>query len=275
MLDLSDIELQKTQAPPSFRQPRFPTRLIIAAIVIVVAGAAAWFFLAFRQRPEPASESAQAQPKTVQERPLGGAAEAVPLPPLDGTDALMRKLVSALSSHPVVAAWLTTDGLIRNFVVVVENIANSATPARHLTPLRPQGGFRVIDGDDELLIDPRSYDRYTPIAAAVDSVDAEGAARLYSTLKPRIEEAYAELGREGSFDRALEQAIVAMLRTPVLDGDVLLVPKGARVYGFDNDAIEGLTPAQKHLARMGPRNVRVIQARLRQIAVALGIPPAR
>ena len=123
-------------------------------------------------------------------------------------------------------------------------------------------------------MDPRSYERYAPIAAAVDSVDAQAAARLCATLKPRLDEAYGELGREGSFDGALERAIVAMIQTPALDANVRLVPQGAS-YGFENGALENLTPAQKHLARMGARNVRVIQDKLRQLALAIGIPPER
>ena len=61
--------------------------------------------------------------------------------------------------------------------------------------------------------------RVQPLAGAVDSLDPEGTARLYSTLKPRIEDAYAELGRDRSFDVALERAFVAMLQTPALDGE--------------------------------------------------------
>jgi len=199
---------------------------------------------------------------------------AKPLPSLDASDALVGKLVRELSTHPRVTAWLATDNLIRNFTVVVENIANGVSPATHLGSLRPSGAFRVAERNGALLVDPRSYARYAPIAAAVGSVDAQAAAGLCAALKPRLDEAYAELGREGSFDSAVERAIVAMLRTPALGGTVRLVPDGA-VYAFDDEALERLTPAQKHLARMGPDHVRVIQDRLRQIALAIGIPGER
>ena len=122
-------------------------------------------------------------------------------------------------------------------------------------------------------MDPRSYVRYGPLADAVDSVDAQAASRLCATLKPRLDEAYGELGR-GSFDDTLERAIVALLRTPALDGNVRLVPRGVG-YGFEDETLERLAPAQKHLARMGARNVRVIQDKLRQIALAIGIPRER
>ena len=47
----------------------------------------------------------------------------IDLPPLDESDDVVRGLVKELSSNPAVAAWLATDNLIRNFTVVVSNIA--------------------------------------------------------------------------------------------------------------------------------------------------------
>jgi hypothetical protein len=276
MLDLSDVELQKSARPPLFTENDSMKRWIVAIVaVIVVAAAAAWFTVTWRRTPQPVATPTDAKPATESApRPLGGAADSIELPPLVDTDPLVRQLVGALSAHPSVLQWLATDGLIRNFVVVVENVAHGAAPARHVPVLRPRGSFRTIAGEDTLTIDPRSYERYTPIAAAVDSIDAAGAARLYTTLKPRIEEAYAELGRGESFDAALEQAFVAMLRTPAFDGRVPIVPKGI-VFAYEDARVERLAPAQKQLARMGPQHVRTIQAKLRQIASALGIPPER
>lgn len=273
--DVSDYELQKDGQPPSL-EARSPLPWILASVLIAVAAGTTWFYFFSGRGSQQQSSATQAEtaaaPAT---RPLGGPADAIPLPPLDETDALVRQLVSALSSHPTVAAWLATDDLLRGFSVAVDNIADGVTPARRLSALRPAVGFRVIDTDDDLSIDPRSYQRYTPLAGAIDSLDAEGTARLYSTLKPRIEDAYAELGRDRSFDVALERAFVAMLQTPALDGEVRVVPRGAVLYAFENSRIEQLTAAQKQLARMGPGNVRAIQGKLRQIALALGIPSER
>ena len=103
-------------------------------------------------------------------------------------DPVVRELVRQLTSHPQVAAWLATDGLVRNFTVVMVNTADGATPARHLRVLRPAAAFSVDTTANGLVLDPRSYRRYDGIAAAISSVDAGGAARLYGTLKPRIAE---------------------------------------------------------------------------------------
>ena len=182
-------------------------------------------------------------------------------------------LVRALSTSPAVTAWLTTSGLIRNFTVAVTNIADGVTPAKHLTVLRPASAFRVVERDRQLYADPRSYDRFTPIADAIASVDPARAAALYATLKPRIEEAYRDLGSSDSFDRRMEGALVALINTPVLD-QMRLKPKGIG-YAYADERLEGLTGAQKQLLRMGPRNVRTIQASLRNVALALGVSPSR
>ena len=276
MEEMSDYDLQKDEPPPPLLERRSPITWIIAAAVIIAAGGAAWFYFSGgrQTQPAPQAQTEAATPAPVSE-PLGGQGDVIELPPLAETDPLVRQLVRALSSHPVVAAWLATDDLLRSFTVAVDNIADGTTPASRLRAVRPADRFRVIDQDDGLSIDPRSYARYTPLASAVDSLDADGVARLYSTLKPRIEDAYAELGRERSFDVALEGAIVMLLRTPALDTDVPLVPKGAVTFGFADPRLERLTPAQKQLARMGPRNAGVVQRKLRQIAVALGIPEER
>ena len=276
MDDLPDYELERTTnvSTPAAAPPTRPIGLwICAALLITAAGAAA--YIAFGRRPLPAVKPSATAAPTAKQPPasLGGKAEPIPIPPLGASDALVRRLVRALSDNPAVTAWLTTHDLIRNFTVVVANIGDGATPAKQLGVLRPSSAFRVVERDWNPYMDPRSFDRYAVIADAITSLDPAGVAGLYATLKPRIEEAYRELGYpDRSFDRALERAIVAILKTPVLDSPVRLRPKGIG-YAYADERLEDLTGAQKQLLRMGPRNVRIIKARLRQIGFALGIPP--
>jgi hypothetical protein len=140
--------------------------------------------------------------------------------------------------------------------------------------LKPRGNFQVEERGEDLFINSRSYSRYLPLATAATSINPEGAAKLYSTLKPRIEEAYAELGHANTFDQTLERAIVVLLGTPVPDGRVSVEPNGAS-YRFADPALEKLTPSQKLLIRFGPDNQRAVQTSLRNIALALGIPGER
>src|SRR5919112_741488 len=94
-----------------------------------------------------------------------------PLPTLGESDALVRQLVGALSAHPVLAAWLTTDQLIRNFTISVMNVADGETPSGHLAVIRPETRFRVRRQGGRTFIDPASYSRFDGHAAAIASLD--------------------------------------------------------------------------------------------------------
>jgi Protein of unknown function (DUF3014) len=217
----------------------------------------------------PASAAKKEQPRS-----LGGSPEPVDVPPLDESDALVRRLVQALSDHPAVTAWVMTNGLIRNFTATVTNIADGTLPAKQLTALRPAAPFRVLERDGRLYIDPQTYNRYNAIADAVGSIDPGSAAKVYTTLKPRIEEAFGELGYPNRrFDQVLQEAIVTLLRTPIPDRPPEVKrSEDAFGYGFADVRLENLSAVQKILLRMGPRNARIVKTRLREIGLALGIP---
>ena len=274
-----ELDLFSSESSPPPEAPRRSTHVWVAVAVLAAAALAA-AYVAFVWWPHrPATTATTSSQPAAREPPisLGGQAEPIELPPLDASDGLVRTLVRGLSDSPAVAAWLTTNGLIRNFTVVVTNISDGATPARQLSVLRPKAPFRVVESGGTLHANPRDYERYTTIADAVRSVDAAGAAKLYATLKPRIEEANRELGSpDPSFDRTLERAIVTLLETPTLTGSEALIPKDKGIgYAFADERLEGLPAAQRQLLRMGPANVRIVKAKLREIAIALGIPPSR
>jgi Protein of unknown function (DUF3014) len=271
---LDDVPLDKPVEPPTEGRPRGSALVAIAAAVLITAVAAAVYVLFGRktEQPAPAQAPAATPPAAA---PTAEAGENIPLPPLDATDPIVRKLVTELSSHPTVAAWLTTDRLLRNFVVVAINVSEGKTPTRHLKAVAPQGKFRVKSAATGAYVDPATYARYDGFAEAIDALDARGTARLYATLRPRLVEAYAEQGiPEDKVDAVLERAIVHLLETPLVDGEVPLRAKTLS-YGYSDERLESLSPAQKQFLRMGPRNVRVIQAKLRDLALYLGIPSAR
>jgi len=276
MADVQELELRKTSDEPSIEarvERPFWLWLVVAALVVATT-AAAYIVAARMHRPAPATAD-QRPEHQAPVRPLGGNAAPINLPPLDQSDPIVRELVKQISSHPRIAAWLATDGLIRTLTVAVENVADGSTPARRFHVLRPASAFETVARGGDLHIAPRSYERYDDLADAAASLDAAGAARLYATLKPRIEEAYRDLGfPDTPFDRTLERAIVLLLRTPASDGAARLEPRGIG-YGFVDPGLERLTAAQKQLLRTGPRNIRIIQSSLRRIALALGIPAER
>jgi len=141
--------------------------------------------------------------------------------------------------------------------------------------MRPRSGFPVLQEGDRILVGPRAGERYDAITEVFVSIDTRGAARLYERLGPLIQQAWLELGYpERSFDEVLEAAFVLLLETPILQGPVELVP-AAVTFAYADPEVEDLAPAQKLLLRMGPSNQRRVQAKLRQLAAALGMETAR
>lgn len=270
-------DLPRPPEPP----PRRPFRTWILPAVVLAAGAgAAYVYFANRQAATPVAPATATTDAAVDAQPagpLGADVTPIDLPPLDQSDPVIRTLVRALSSHPRVVAWLATTGLVRNVAVVIANIAEGQTPARHLQTLRLSSPFQVTVGARGEVGDPRNFQRYDSLAAAVASIDPAAAARLYASIKPRLEEAYRELGHPDTpFDRTLERAIVVLLETPAPDAAALLTraPKGDG-YRFVDQRLEALSDAQKQLLRAGPANVLTVQSWLREVASALGIPEQR
>ena len=276
-MDPSDVPLDRTPPPPDAPRRR-STVPWLAAAVLLVAGAAVWYFVGRRDTSgTPAAQPAPAAEFLLPAHRAEGicaASDGIPLPALDEVDEFASVMASTLSQHPRVVAWLATDDVVRRFVTVVDAVATGKSPALHLGALRPSGAFRTAEKGEAVFIDPRTFQRYAPVVEAVNSVDVAATARVCSALKPRLDDAYAELKRGGTFDETLERAIVSLLRTPAIGPDTRLAPQGSS-YQFEDPALEGLTPAQKHLARMGPDNTRAVQNKLREIAAAIGIPGER
>ncbi|MEO7273031.1 MAG: DUF3014 domain-containing protein [Vicinamibacterales bacterium] len=279
MSDLGDYRYQSTSNPGATESGRSSRTLWLVGLLAVAVGLAGAGVYLWKSRhpavPVLAGQPATAPAATEAPRaPLGTTAEAIEVPPLPESDPVVRELVQLMSSHPQVAVWLATDGLIRNFTVVVGNVADGRTPAKQLGALKPRGPFRTRREADGMHVDPAGYARYDQLANAVASIDPQAAARIYTTLKPRLEEAHRELGATDSFDRTLEEAIVRLVTTPTAI-DSRLETKGAEAYRYADPRLESMTDAQKLLLRMGPANARTVQEKLKAIGLALGIPTTR
>jgi len=275
MRDVGDFELNKGVDAGGPQQRSLGRKLLIAALVIAIAGVAIYLGARYWRTTsrEVRLQTEQAVvPSAGASKPVAEPGDNIPLPPLDQMDPLVRELVAQLSSHPMVAAWLTTDGLVQNFTVIVINVAGGQTPAKHLRKLAPGAPFATVTRDGVSYIDARSYERYDRYADAVAGLDARGTARLYATLKPRIQDAANELGERDDFNITLERAIRQMLATPIIERPIE-VKQAPVLWVYADPKLEGPSHAQRQLLRAGPRNVRLIQAKLREIAPHIGIAP--
>jgi Protein of unknown function (DUF3014) len=193
------------------------------------------------------------------------------LPPLDESDAFVRDALAGLSARQEYVHWIGMEHLIPNMTTVIDNVSRGSIPASRIKPLAPQEKFAVIEKEpDVYLIDPKGYHRYDVYADTFSSLDLPKVMQIYGTLKPLFDSAYAELGYpDGDFESVLRRAINHLLEVPVLPGEVALV-RPSVMYKFADPELESLTPAQKQLIRMGPRNVRIVQSVLRKVLAQLG-----
>jgi hypothetical protein len=251
----------------------------VGGVLLVLAiGAAIYYFLIYK-KGERAPQAAESQAVVAKEKEISpaeqGGVSPGPLVELDKSDDLVRQLAKEVSSHPRFPVWLQSDHLIRRFVASVDNIANGLSPRPHIDFFMPPGEFKVIKNGSLYYADPDGYGRYNPVVDVIVSLDSKQCAYLFRTLKPLFQEAYRDLGYPGEdFQDTFIRAIIELLKAPVVDGDVVL-EKTVVSYVMVDRELENLSEAQKHLLRMGPGNVGAIQAKLREIALELGIEESR
>jgi len=219
---------------------------------------------------------AETLPSEVQALP---AAEPEPpafvLPLLDESDQLIRDGAVSLTRHEGINPWLGPNELIRKFVAFTDNVAHGQVAKAPVRALAPEGAFLVQplplspSGVERFELDTVSYDRYDRITEIVISVDQQRAAEFYRLLKPLVQEAYGELGYgDKPFDEVLLRSIEQLLEVPIIEDQIVLV-RPVVMYRFEDENLENLSALQKQMIRMGPRNTRLIQAKVREIAVEL------
>ena len=247
-----------------------PIAIIAVALVVFLAGGAWWM-----SRPTRPAETANASPKvvTATEAPIDKPpAPPVNLPPLAQMDGYLRPLLSALSSRPELARWLATDDLVRQLAMAIDQAAVGGSPARDFKVLAPRTPFVAAGRGLRRTIDPASYRRYDGLVQTVTSIDASSVAKIYKTIRPRLNEAYRGVGNPtGDVDRALAQVFDILLDTPVVKDPIAIVvsDKGGG-WAYEDDELESLTPTQKQLLRMGSANVDRLLVWLRSLQASLG-----
>jgi len=247
------------------------TGIVIISIVVL---AVVIYFAFIQGKPEemPVQETSVELSAQVpeEETPV----EMVPEPiqvELAKSDGIVRDLAQEISFHPEFAAWLGSKNLITKFTAGVDNIAQGSIPRAQIDFFKPKGRFRTFMKGGRYYVSPASYARYNLVANVLNSLDVADCVKLYRQMKPAIQEAFRELGYpEENFQNTLILAIHELLKVPVVEKDIPLESKVIS-YAIADSRLERLSEAQKSLLRMGPENVRKIQAKLREFGLALGL----
>lgn len=172
-------------------------------------------------------------------------------------------MIAAAQVPRLLREWSRQKELLRSVVTAVDNVAQGLSPAGQLAFLAPEAKFVVIEKNNIIRLDPRSYRRYDALINVFMAIPDETLIFWYRKLRPTLEIAFKELGYpQITFSQRLKQAIEQLDQVPVVREDAPLEKK-VLSYAFADINLEDLNPAQKHLLRLGPNNVVRIQKKLR------------
>jgi hypothetical protein len=252
--------------------------VIGVAVLIFVLAAAGVYYLRSRNQPLPAAPSAPAAVAPAASEPgianplpesAGASASAAPLPDLADSDAPLRDALGQLSSSNAVKDFLVPQDLIRKMVVTIDNLPRQKV-AVEKRPANPAGGSFLANGDElHATLDQRNFERYKPMVAVINQLDAKQLAALYVHYYPLFQESYQNLGYpNGYFNDRLVEVIDNLLATPEAKGPVELVRPNV-MYVYADPALEARSAGQKLLIRMGPENAKAIKAKLSELRAVI------
>ena len=249
----------------------------VAALVFVLA-ATGVYYLRGRNQPLPAAPNAptavapsSSEPGIAHPLPgdAGNAAAAAPLPELADSDAPLRDALAQISNADAVKDFLVPQDLIRKIVVTIDNLPRQKV-AVDKRPANPAAGAFLAKGDElHATLDQRNFERYKPMVAAVNQLDAKQLGALYVHYYPLFQQSYQNLGYpNGYFNDRLVEVIDNLLATPEPKGPIELVRPNV-MYTYADPTLEARPAGQKLLIRMGPDNARAIKAKLTELRAAI------
>lgn len=196
--------------------------------------------------------------------------EVEPLPELSASDETVLERLANLELGARLLRLITPEEVIRRFVVFTDNVARGTLPQLDYPIQPPEEDLAVREVDDNLYVmEAATHDRFDAMINTLVSLEPEQALGVYESLRPLFVEAYAELGYGmQDFDEVVVDAIDRVLEADVPEGPYQLI-RPSVMYEFADSRLEGLSPVQKQLIRLGPENTQRLRDRLRDYRAAL------
>lgn len=210
---------------------------------------------------DPAPEPPATEP--VPPDPAVAVPDPVVLPTLAASDAFVREHVAPELGAPG-DAWLDEPDLLLRAAAVIANGRDGNVPRRLLGFVTVPGKFAVDRADGSTVIAPETHARFDGVVRTATSIPPARAAELVALLEPLLGEALRGLGSGEPPRRLLLATLDEVLRTPITEGPIA-VEQPEVLYRYADPALEGRSPLQKQLLRMGPANVRALQAYARDL----------
>ncbi|MEM7674841.1 MAG: DUF3014 domain-containing protein [Myxococcota bacterium] len=178
------------------------------------------------------------------------------------------EVIEELEVDDALDEWLAVPGIVQRLAAATWRVSNGDSPSSVLRFLSLSGRFDVVDEGDDTYVDPKSYRRYDALVDRIVSVDPQQAANAYTRLRPNFEAAFRQIAEPGQrFHGVAQKAVARVLAVKVPKGRIKLIGKGATFF-YADESLESLSPADKHVLRLGPKNAARLQTWLRKMAAA-------
>jgi len=270
--------MDENEVPKTSFKSRGPYAVLAALIVLALAaGGVAWYW--HKMAPEPLAQAPDAREPA--------AADAGSTEP--GADLAEGEQVAKSSLADLVPkAWLEGGDTVRRIAAAVNAVSEGQSPRVVMLVMQPEGGF-IVDEKKEVVkkgrkrvthstffISDKNDARYDAVTKAFTAIDAAAVGRLYGKLRPYLETAFREIARPGkTFDGAFTSAVDRLAAVPIPDGPREVVPMAVGTgYAWKDPKLEALSPAEKHLLRMGPQNARAVVEQLKAFRAAMNAQAA-
>ncbi|MGZ8917181.1 MAG: DUF3014 domain-containing protein [Methylobacter sp.] len=267
--------------------------VVIAIILIILAGGGWFYFDKLAQEgilpetkalrlPPPSSEmstdtsvpESTSRDETLPDAETWGEAaqtqqeQQFVLPELIGSDRPFREAVISVS--PGLSPWLNTDQLIRKYMLIANDFSQGLWLERHMRFLKQAQPFKVEWTDGGMFMSNKGYQRYDPLAAAIDAMDVQSTLAVYEKFRPLLLQVYAEFSYppERQLEDIFVKAAAEIMAAPIIEEPIELIRPSVR-YKFADKKLEDLSPVSKQMIRMGPENTRIIQNKVRLLVEEL------
>lgn len=266
------------------------TTIIVAVIAVIVIVIIGWtVFSGDDPDPEPVEQEVtmEVEPEEVEEvepEPVEEVEETTPPitdrvvtepdsepepEPLPSLNNSTPTVMSELDDKSVDTDPVTSDNLIRDLVVFIDNIGAGVVARDTAVIDGPTDRFMVQESGDMTYIDPRSYARYDAIVDWFVGLDEEAMVTVFEHFEPLFNEAYAEVSRPGAdFRNRISRAVSVLNAAPEQNGRLALHDDEV-MYTFADESLESLPAAQRQMIRLGPDNMRRVKAKLNRLLNAL------
>ena len=185
-----------------------------------------------------------------------------PLPRLEESDDAVRDAVGDIPLGTIGQQYLIPGNIIERSASLIYLMAQGDVPYKLLPVSRPKAAFPISDDGTQVVTDPAGFERYDAMTQWLQGLDLAALLSSLESFIPLFREAWSYYGEDpAAFDMAIVTMLDLVIATPEINLSEARLIRREAVWIFEDPAIEGLSPIQKQVLRMGPANAEIVKAK--------------